>query len=257
VSDASISSIDLNADLAEHDGAGYDADDAMLAVVSSASIACGAHAGSREVMERTVAAARDRGVSIGAHPGYPDREGFGRREVGLPLDRIMSSVREQIFLLAECCERQGAYLGYVKPHGALYNRAAGDAQLARALIECVASIDSRFVLLAPRGSAMEREGRSAGLAIAREAFIDRGYLPDGSLVPRDHQGAVLVDPEAAARRAVSMAREGIVTAMDGSVVEISPQSLCVHSDSPNALSIVTLVRQRLEAADIAIRAFVT
>jgi len=252
-----ISSIDLNADLAEHDGQGYGADDAILDLVSSASIACGAHAGTREVMERTAAAARDRGVSIGAHPGYPDRHGFGRRETGLTIEQIMDSVRLQLLLLAECCERQSAHVSYVKPHGALYNRAARDEHLAGTLAECVAAIDRRLVILAPAGSAMEKRAREAGLTVAREAFIDRAYLADGSLVSRDQQDAVLHDADAAASLAVTMAREGIVPAVDGSRVHVMPQSLCVHSDSPNVIQIVRLARQSLEAAGIAIRPFVT
>lgn len=242
----SIRIIDLNADLGEHDGGGYAADEALLDVVSSASVACGAHAGSIDVMERTARAAMERGVSIGAHPSYPDREGFGRRALSIGLDAIVASVKEQIEALGECCSRAGASLRYVKPHGALYGRAANDPELARGLAACFRGIDARLAVLTLPDSAMESEARAAGLAVGREAFIDRAYMRDGTLVPRDLDGAVLNDPEALAARAVRIARDKSVETIDGGTITVDAQSLCVHGDSRNALEIVRLARARLE-----------
>ncbi len=250
-----IRSIDLNADLGEHDGDGGDADAAMLDVVSSASISCGAHAGSRAVMEMTVEAALERGVSIGAHPSYPDRAGFGREELNMRVDLIVESVREQIEELAEVCAAANATLSYVKPHGALYNRAARDAELATALIDCVMRIDPDLVILALAGSTMEDECRSAGLAVAREAFIDRAYMSDGTLVSRDRAGSVIHDAALAADRALEMALDGFVRAIDGTPLTITPDSLCVHGDSRNAIGVVSAARRRLEEEGFTITSF--
>jgi UPF0271 protein len=248
-------SIDLNADIGEHDGDGYAADFALLEVVSSANIACGAHAGSTDVMRATIAAAYERGVSIGAHPSYPDREGFGRRELNLETSAIIRSFEAQVELLAEACAVEGAVLAYVKPHGALYNRAAKDSGLAQLLAECIAKFDPSLTMLALANSALEHESRSHGLRVAREAFIDRAYMPDGTLVPRDQSGAVLHNSEIAATRAVLMARDHEVTAVDGTVIRIDADSLCVHGDSRNAMETILLARGALEAAGFSIRAF--
>jgi UPF0271 protein len=248
-------SIDLNADLGEHEGNGYAADFALLDVVTSANIACGGHAGSPDVMRLTVAAASGRGVSIGAHPGYPDREGFGRRELNLGIETILASVQAQIELLAECCAVEGARLRYVKPHGALYNRAVRDEELARLLAARIANVDRSLMILTLPGSALEREARSTGLTVAREAFIDRAYSSDGTLVPRDTPGAVIEDPGMAATRALEMARDHTVTTLGGVPIGISPDSLCVHGDSRHALETVRLARQKLEDAGFAVRAF--
>ncbi len=224
-------------------------------VVSSASIACGAHAGSVEVMAMTIQSALDRGVKIGAHPSYPDRPGFGRAELGMPLDEIVASVRDQIDALSHLCIGAGTTLSYVKPHGALYNRAARDRELADALARCVAGIDARLAMLALAGSALADASQSAGLPVATEAFIDRAYTRDGLLVPRSQDGAVIGDPTQGAARAVSMARDNTIVAIDGTRLSVSPDSLCVHGDSPAALEIVTLSRRQLEAAGIVILPF--
>ena len=175
----SIPSIDLNADIGEHDGYDFSKDIAILSQVSSANVACGLHAGSRSVMRKTIALAHQRGVSIGAHPSYPDRPGFGRREIGLPMDVIVSFV-EQVKAMMECCELEGARLRYVKPHGALYNRAARDEELAYNIAELILSLDSSLVFLGLSGSMMETASRRKEISFAREAFIDRSYMPDGS-----------------------------------------------------------------------------
>ena len=250
-------SIDLNADIGEHDGERYAADSALLDVVSSANIACGKHAGSLEVMRKTVALAYERGVCIGAHPGYPDREGFGRREIGLSLEQIITSYEKQIENLLACCDTEGARLRYVKPHGALYNRASKDRELARLLATSVMRMDSSLMLLALAGSALESEGIACGLRVASEAFIDRVYLADGTLMPRDRDDAVIDNADTAARRAVQLADTGTVVANDGSVVGVKPQSLCVHGDSRNALQTIRLTRANLEDAGFIIQPFST
>jgi UPF0271 protein len=248
-------SIDLNADIGEHDGEGYSADSLLLDIVTSASIACGKHAGSLEVMRRTVALAYERRVSIGAHPGYPDREGFGRREIGLSLEKILDSFEIQIQNLQACCDAEGAMLRYVKPHGALYNRAVKDSELAGLLAASVARLDSSLMMLALAGSALDTESRAHGLRSVPEAFIDRAYLADGTLVPRAREGAVIEDSAAAAARAVTLATgEGLET-LDGSVIAIEAKSLCVHGDSRNALDTVRLARARLTEADFTIAPF--
>jgi len=248
-------SIDINADIGEHDGEGYSADSLLLDIVTSASIACGKHAGSLEVMRRTVALAYERRVSIGAHPGYPDREGFGRREIGLSLEKILDSFEIQIQNLQACCDAEGALLRYVKPHGALYNRAVKDSELAGLLAASVVRLDSSLVMLALAGSALETESRAHGLRSVPEAFIDRAYLSDGTLVPRGREGAVIEDSAAAAARAVTLATGEGVQTLDGSVIVIEAKSLCVHGDSRNALDTVRLARARLTEADFTIAPF--
>jgi UPF0271 protein len=249
--------IDLNADLGEHDGTGYAADDALLGVVSSANIACGAHAGSRDVMLRTVQSAHDRGVAIGAHPSYPDRDGFGRRAMDIPMDELEGSVRDQIRALASCCADAGASLRYVKPHGALYNRAARDPALAAMLAGCIRDVGLHLCVLSPPQGELESAARAAGLRVAREAFIDRAYDSDGSLVARSEFGAVLTGAEELAARAVRIARDGLVEAIDGHDIDIAADSLCVHSDSPDALAVVMCARAALVTHGFSIRGFCT
>ena len=248
-------SIDLNADIGEHDGDGYFGDTQLLDVVSSANIACGKHAGSLEVMRKTVAFAYERGVSIGAHPGYPDREGFGRREIGLSLSAIVESFEKQIQHLQACCDAEGAQLRYVKPHGALYNRASKDAELARLLAASLARLDSSLVLLALAGSKLYEEACTHQLRSAAEAFVDRAYMPDGTLVPRDRPGAVIENVDAAAARAVQIADKGTVVASDGTIISLKAESLCVHGDSSNAVQTVRLTRASLESVGFTISPF--
>jgi UPF0271 protein len=194
-------------------------------------------------------------VAIGAHPSYPDREGFGRRELDLPVEGVLESVEAQIELLAECCAIEGARLSYVKAHGALYNRAARDPELARLLAECVARFDSSLTMLALAGSELEKESRLLGLGVAREAFIDRAYTSEGTLVPRDKPGAVIDDVEFAAARAVMMARDKRIVTIDHTLIEVDADSMCVHSDSRNALATVRAARTKLEQAGFSIASF--
>jgi UPF0271 protein len=248
--------MDLNADLGEYTGtAGAALDDAILDVVTSANIACGAHAGDPAVMLRTVNAAASRGVAIGAHPGYPDREGFGRRKMDISRKQLTAQVVTQVQSLAQLCVNAGTRLRYVKPHGALYNVAAHDAAVARVVAEAVRRVDASLVLLGLAGSALISEGERAGLTVAEEAFADRSYLSNGSLLPRDRAGAVLHDARAVAARALTMARDGYVDAVDGVRVNVNPESLCVHGDNPEALALVKATRSALETAGFTIEPF--
>jgi len=252
---APIRSIDLNADLGEHDGAGYPRDDAILDVVSSASVACGGHAGSLSVMRRTVASAYAKGVAIGAHPGFPDRDGFGRRDSTLSVKEIGASVADQIGVLRDSCAAEGARLLYVKPHGALYNRSVADVDVANELVERIRDIDDALVVLTLPASAFGEAAKHAGLSVAREAFIDRAYMSDGTLVPRTRDGAVIHDPGLAATRALTMVSTRRVTTIDGVEIGIDAESFCVHGDSVNALETVSEARRQLEAAGFSIAPF--
>ncbi len=250
-----IQSIDLNADLGEHDGDGYASDDELLSVVSSASIACGAHAGNAVVMEETARRAAARGVSIGAHPSYPDRGGFGRREMVITLERLVAAVAAQIELMLECAARAGARVTYVKPHGALYNRAMRDAELAEAIVSTIASIDRGLAVLSLPDRELAVAAGARGLSVASEGFIDRAYDSSGALVPRFMPGAVLDDVEDAARRAVRLARGRPIESIDHQPLVLTVNSLCVHSDSDHAFEMVTATRRELERADFSIAAF--
>ena len=206
-------------------------------------------------MRKTIALAHERGVSIGAHPSYPDRPGFGRREIGLPMDAILVSFAEQVKAMMECCELEGARLRYVKPHGALYNRAARDEELAYIIVGIILSFDSSLMLLGLSGSVMETLSLRRGLSFAREAFIDRAYMADGSLVPRTENGAVVDDPQVAANRAVEIVTRKELTAIDGTRVALPADSLCVHGDSRNAIETVTIARAALEKSGYSIAPF--
>ena len=249
-------SIDLNADLGEYAGtSGAALDDAILDVVTSANIACGAHAGDLAVMLRTVNAAASRGVAIGAHPGYPDREGFGRREMEMSRKELTKQMVSQVESLAVLCASAGTRLRYVKPHGALYNVAARDAAVARVVAEAIHSVDASLTLLGLAGSSLIHEGERAGLTVAREAFADRSYLSNGSLLSRDRPGAVLHDADVVAARALTLARDGYVNAVDGVRVNVTPDSLCVHGDNPEAVGLVKATRSALESAGFTIEPF--
>jgi UPF0271 protein len=249
-------SVDLNADLGEYSTPGEaSADRELLSIVTSANIACGAHAGSDAVMRVVVAIAAENGVAIGAHPGYGDPNGFGRRELGIPAARIRDEVASQIRSMLEICAAQGAKLRHVKPHGALYNRAAVDAEAANAIAEAVRIVDPRLILVGLAGSELVRAGRDASLTVAGEAFADRAYLAEGTLAPRDIKGAVLDDEEKIAERAVRMVVEEEVTSMGGATVRIRADTICVHGDNTRAVVIARAVRRRLEENGIRIAAF--
>jgi UPF0271 protein len=240
--------MDLNADLGE----GMD-DGQILPYLTSANVACGLHAGGPLVMERTVALALARGVRVGAHPGYADRENFGRTDVLLPLEEVRALVLYQVSALDGFVRAHGAKLAHVKAHGALYNRAARDPALAQAVAESVRAYRGDLILVGLAGSVQLEAARAAGLRAAGEAFAERRYLPDGSLMPRSQPGAVLHDPREAAAQAVRIAREGCAIASDGTQVRIEAETLCLHGDSPNALAVAAAVRRALEDAGVPLR----
>jgi UPF0271 protein len=235
--------IDLNADLGE----GLD-DSLLLPFLSSANVACGLHAGNPVVMDRTVALALERGVRIGAHPGYPDRENFGRTDLQLSPGELRSLVLYQLGALDALVRARGGKLAHVKAHGALYNRAARDRALARAFAEAVREFRAELILVGLAGSVQLDEARAAGLPAAGEAFADRRYLKDGTLMPRSQPGAVLHDPADAAAQALEIVRYRSVTASDGSRVSVTAQTLCLHGDTPGAAEIARAVRGALQEA---------
>ncbi len=247
--------IDLNCDLGELPGDEARAlDRRMMEVVTSVNVACGAHAGDPETMRATVRAAREAGVGVGAHPGFADREGFGRRELDLPLAEIDALIRGQVEALQEIAEAEGVALRHVKAHGALYNMAARDRTLADAVARAVAACDSGLAFLGLPGSPLIDAGRDAGLAVVPEVFADRAYQATGALVPRTQPGAVIHDPELAVERAVGMVRDGAVTAIDGTRVALTAGTICVHGDTPGADAIARQLRDGLEAAGVVVEA---
>ena len=246
--------IDLNADLGEHDHSGGTADDALLALISSANIACGFHAGGPATMRATLARAVAHGVAVGAHPSYPDRAGFGRRFLDATPDEVYDDVLYQIGALAAFCRAAGVALAHVKPHGALYNHAAVDVPTAEAIVAAVRAYDPSLAVFAPPGSALLRAARDAGLPALAEAFADRAYTPDGTLRSRRLSGAVFDSAEDAARQALSIARDGRVHTYDGTWLPLRAETICLHGDAPGALDRARAVRQALEQAGIAIMA---
>ena len=246
-----MSAIDLNADVGE----GAAAETELLEIVSSASIACGGHAGDARSMRETVGRAIERGIAIGAHPGYPDKRNFGRVEIGAKPAEIEKWTVEQIGELLSICVTVGARVLYVKPHGALYNRTLRDPDAAAAIISAIRTIDQGLTVLAAPRSVLIDAAAAAGIRAAREAFLDRGYRPDGTLVPRNEHGALVEDPDAAAARAVALARHEPIEAVDGTPLMLDADSLCVHGDSPRAVSIARTTRKRLEADGVRIAPF--
>ena len=242
--------VDLNADLGE--GAGHD--DEILGLVSSASIACGFHAGDPISILASIRAARERGVAVGAHPSFADRENFGRIEVVLPAGEVLTNVAYQLGAFHALATAAGAHVNHVKAHGALYNMAVRDEKLAEAIAHAVLTIDSSLFLFAPGESALERAAQSVKLRVVREVFADRNYLADGSLVPRTRPDALLHDPEEAAGRVLRMLREGVVRSVDGKDVAVSAETICLHGDTPGAVEFARALRSRLEEEGVLISA---
>jgi 5-oxoprolinase (ATP-hydrolysing) subunit A len=242
--------MDLNADVGE--GAGDDA--AVLAVVTSANVACGVHAGDADTMRRTVDAARERDVVVGAHPSYPDRAGYGRRPMALTPAQIAEEVLAQVGALDDIARDSGTRVHYVKPHGALYHRLAEDEDSAGAVAEALQRRGD-LVLLMPAGSLLIPAVRAMGVTVATEAFADRGYLPDARLVPRADPAAVITDAAEVGRRVKAIAVDHRVTAIDGSPVAISADSICVHGDTPGAAQLAVTVRRSLETSGVALAPF--
>ncbi len=222
--------------------------------ITSANVACGFHAGGPAVMRATVALAGDHGVAVGAHPGFPDLEGFGRRELSVTPRDVEDFVVYQIGALAAIAAAQGVRLQHVKPHGALFNMAARDAPLADAIARATAVIDRGLILFGLPGSELIAAGRRAGLRTASEGFADRAYRPDGTLVSRQEPGAVIHDPDIVVQRAVRMVRDGTVDAIDATVVPLSIDTICVHGDTPGAAELAARVRAALSEAGVEVKA---
>ncbi|WP_438854045.1 LamB/YcsF family protein [Agromyces sp. M3QZ16-3] len=248
--------IDLNADLGESYGAWRMGDDeAMFEVVSSANVACGFHAGDPLTMLRSARLAVRHGVVLGAHPGYRDRAGFGRRALGVSVDELAAEILYQLGALDGIARGVGTSVAYVKAHGALYHRLAADRSAADAVADALAGAAPDTVVLGPPGSELERAASVAGIRYAREAFIDRGYLADGRLVPRGHPDALVHDPARAADRALELVETGGIGATDGARVELGPDSLCLHGDTPGSVGIARAVRAALANAGHDVRPF--
>ena len=245
-----MAAIDINADIGE--GCGEDA--GLLAVISSCSIACGGHAGDVNTMAHTVRDAVANGVAIGAHPGYPDREGFGRESGFMHGDELYESLTEQVTALADIAAELGASLQHLKPHGALYNDAIADAKLADIVARVTAETPASPALMGMAGTELERAAIQHGLRFVAEAFIDRAYEPDGTLVSRKEPGAVHEQMAVATAQAVRLATEGRVTSRSGEEIAVRADTLCIHGDTPGAATKARAVRDVLESHGVAIRA---
>jgi UPF0271 protein len=246
--------VDLNADLGESFGIYTLGDDAgLMATITSANIACGFHAGDPSVLRRTIRLAKSRGVSIGAHPSFPDLAGFGRREMHLPHGEVEDSVLYQIASVAGVAAAEGLRLRHVKPHGALYHMAARDRGLSTAIVRAVTAYDRTLTLFAPPDSELAAAAYESGLPVALEGFADRGYDRTGQLVSRQSSGALLSNDEAAAEQAIRLVKDGMVVAVDGTIVVMRIDTLCLHGDTPGAAARSAAIRRGLEAAGIVVR----
>ncbi len=247
-------SIDLNSDLGESFGAykiGRDED--ILSLVSSANVACGFHAGDPTIMAKTAKICKESGTAIGAHPGFNDLQGFGRRNMSLSPEDAKNLVVYQVGALDAFCKSAGVSLQHVKPHGALYNMAAKDAALSRAICEGIYAYNPELILLGLSGSAILKAAKEIGLPYAAEVFADRAYEDDGTLVARTKPGAMIHDEDEAVRRVIGMIQNHTVTSISGKEIEICPDSVCVHGDSEKALLFVKKIRAALENEGIAIK----
>lgn len=249
--------IDLNSDLGEGFGTwSLGDDDALLEVVTSANVACGFHAGDPDILRRVCDKAAERGVVVGAQVSYHDLAGFGRRPMDVPAETLTNDVIYQIAALDGFARIAGTRVGYVKPHGALYNRIVHDEVQAAAVVAAVATYDPGLPVLGLPGSEWLRLAAEAGLATVREAFADRGYTPEGTLVPRSQPGALVTDIEEVARRVVQLATRGTIHSVTGIEVQVAAQSICVHGDSPGAVEMAVAVRGALHGAGVTIAPFV-
>jgi UPF0271 protein len=242
--------VDLNADLGE--AAGHDEE--LLALVSSANIACGFHAGDAGTMRRAIETARDRKVAVGAHPSLFDRQNFGRKELPVSPDDVFDAVTYQLGIFQAIADAAGVRPNHVKPHGALYNMAVRDEELADAITRAITKTDIQLILFAPDRSALARAADKHSIQIAREVFADRNYLAAGSLVPRSRPDALLHDPNEAANRVIRMLREKKVRSIDGGDVNVRAETICVHGDTPGAVEFARVLRSRLEREGVTIRA---
>jgi len=247
--------IDLNGDVGESAATGVGNPDLRLMPhLTSANVACGFHAGNARTMRDTVALAIEHGVAVGAHPSFPDPEGFGRRELQFSPADVEDFVCYQVGVLAAIAAAQGVRLQHVKPHGALFNMAVRDAALADAIARAAAVIDRGLMLFGLPGSQLVDAGARAGLRTAREGFADRAYMPDGTLVPRQEPGAVITDLTVVVPRVVRMARDRVVEAIDGSSISLAVDTICVHGDTPGAAELATRIRAALRDAGVEVTA---
>ena len=245
--------IDLNADVGESFGAWQMGDDAaLLPLVSSANVACGFHAGDAVTARRTCAVAARHDVAIGAHVGYQDLAGFGRRFVDVAADQLTAEVIYQIGALEALARVTGTRVRFVKPHGALYHAIGHHQEQARAVVDAIRAVDASLAIVVLPGSLVERVAQDAGVPVVLEAFADRGYLPDGRLVPRTDPGAVLHDPDQIAEQVTRLAVHGEVVAVDGTVIEVRARTVCLHGDTPGAVQAARAVRVALDAAGVAV-----
>lgn len=248
--------VDLNADAGESYGVyAYGHDEALFPLVTSVNLACGFHAGSPLRIKEAVARAKAHGVAVGAHPGFPDLVGFGRREMALSPDEVYADLLYQIGALSAFLKAEGLLLHHVKPHGALYLKACRDRETARAIAQAVRDFDPGLPLVVLPYTVYEEEARALGLRVVLEAFPERAYLKNGQLAPRTLPGSWISDPEEAARRALRMVLEGRVEALDGGEVEVRAETLCIHGDNPSAPQVARAVRRALEEAGVGVRAF--
>lgn len=248
--------IDLNSDLGEGYGPWRMGDDAaMLDIVTSANVACGGHAGDPEIMFETLSLARERNVVVGAHPGYPDREGFGRRRLPCSTAEIERFTAAQIGALAAVGALAGKRIAYVKPHGALGNLAADDQDVAKAIVRAISAVDKHLAVLAISGTELEHVAKAVGLDTFSEIFADRGYTAAGRLVPRGHPGAMIESSEAASARLVSFLQTGMMPTVDGGEIGLAAHSICIHGDSSHAVGMAAHIRKALLAENIAIQPF--
>ncbi len=246
--------IDLNCDIGESYGVyTLGMDEAVMPFITSANIACGWHAGDPVVMNNTVILAKEYGIACGAHPGYPDLQGFGRRAMKVSREELKCYLIYQIGALNAFCRANGVTLAHVKPHGSLYNTAVENEETAWAVVEAIASVDRNLILVTlagKKGEMIARIGRESGLRIAFEAFPDRAYTPEGTLASRNQEGAVIVDPDEVVRRAIKIAMERSVEATNGEIVEMEAETLCVHGDNPHSVQMVKKIRAALETSGI-------
>lgn len=250
---AAAMNIDINCDMGESFGAWrMGADERVMPHITSANIACGAHAGDPVVMRRTVGLARSAGVAVGAHPGFADLQGFGRREMSIDPAEVEALLIAQIGAMAAIAKAEGMSLQHVKAHGALYNMAARDRALADAIARATASVDQKLILFGLPNSPMIEAGRAAGLRVAAEGFADRAYEPNGSLTPRSRPGAVLHDVEAVVARSIRMARDGVVLTVEDREVPLHVDTICVHGDTPGAAELTRRIREALRSIGMAV-----
>ena len=247
--------IDLNADMGEYaNAAQQEIEAALMPIISSCSVACGGHAGDENTMKATARLAQQHGVHIGAHPAYPDREGFGRRSLSYDVVELTRSLAQQVAALKHVLHAENLPMTHIKPHGALYNDASKDDRLAACVIDAAKTIEQPVIIVGLPGSKLENAARAAGLAFAAEGFVDRLYQASGALTPRTEAGAVIEDIAVRARQALAIARGDNVKAADGAL-RLDVQTLCIHSDSPGAVETARAARSALEQDGVAIRAF--